>query len=66
MTDRAAPLVDRAEALEAEELRLLARAVGDHLPIELALRVQALEAERARLAAGGLSPVSVSPARELV
>ena len=65
MTDRAAPLVDRAEALEAEELRLLARAVGDHLPIELALRVQALEAERARLA-GGLSPVSSSPAGELV
>jgi hypothetical protein len=65
MTDRIAPLVDRAEALEAEELRLLACAVGDHLPIELALRVQALEAERARLA-GGLSPVSLSPARERV
>jgi hypothetical protein len=65
MTDRVPPLVDCAEALEAEELRLLARAIGDHLPIELALRVQVLEAERARLA-GGVSPVSLSPGGELV
>ena len=57
MTDRVAPLVHSAEALEAEELRLLACAVGDHLPIELALRVQAIEAQRAVLA-GALSCTS--------
>jgi len=65
MTDRAVPLVHSAEALEAEELRLLACTVGDHLPIELALRVQALAAERAELA-GTLSPTSRSPVGELV
>lgn len=65
MTDRVAPLVHRAEALEAEALRLLACAVGDHLPIELALRVQALEAQRAVLA-GALSWTSWAPAGELV
>ena len=65
MTDRVAPLAHSAEALEAEELRLLACAVGDHLPIELALRVQALEAQRAVLA-GALSWTSSAPAGELV
>jgi hypothetical protein len=65
MTDLAAPLVDRAEALEAERLRLLACAVGDHLPIELALRVQALDAERILLA-GGLPCPGVVSVRELV
>jgi hypothetical protein len=39
-----------AAALEARELRLLAHAVGDHLPIELALEVAALRARRAALA----------------
>ena len=65
MTDRVAPLVHSAEALEAEELRLLACAVGDHLPIELALRVQALEDQRAVLAVA-LSWTSSAPAGELV
>ena len=41
--------------LEARQLRLLAWAVGDHLPVELALQVAELEARRRRLlAAGGL------------
>ena len=47
-------VIDRAAvaaALEARELRLLAYAVGDHLPIELALEVGALRARRAALAA---------------
>ena len=38
-------------ALEARELRLLAHAVGEHLPIELALQVAELRARRAALAA---------------
>jgi hypothetical protein len=42
----------------------LACAVGDHLPIELVLRVQALEAERALLA-GGVSAAGLSSASEL-
>ena len=49
----AADLLDRdaaAAALEARELRLLAYAVGDHLPIELALQVAELRARRAALA----------------
>jgi hypothetical protein len=45
MLDRAAA----AAALEARELRLLARAVGDHLPIELAIEVAELRARRAAL-----------------
>ena len=45
--DRAAAVA----ALEARELRLLAHAVGDHLPIELALQVAELRARRAALAA---------------
>ena len=47
-------LIDRdaaAAALEARELRLLACAVGDHLPIELALAVAELRRRRALLAA---------------
>lgn len=36
----------RAERLEAEELRTLAQATGDHLPIELAMRVESLRVER--------------------
>jgi len=36
------------ELLDAES-RLLARAVGEHLPLELALRVDALRAKRAAL-----------------
>jgi hypothetical protein len=52
------PDVQRAEALEAQELRLLAHAVGDHLPYELALRVQALRAERAALATGSPPPAA--------
>jgi hypothetical protein len=45
--DRAAA----AAALEARELRLLAQAVGDHLPIELVLQVAELRARRAALGA---------------
>lgn len=47
-------LVDRAAimaALEARELRLLAQAVGDHLPIELAMEVAELRARRMALGA---------------
>lgn len=40
-------------ALEARQLRLLAHAVGDHLPIELALEVAELEARRRELLAAG-------------
>ena len=61
MTARPGVRVDRVEALEAEALRLLACAIGEHLPIELALRVDALEAERAKLERP-LSPTSGSPA----
>jgi hypothetical protein len=39
-------------ALEARQLRLLAYAVGDHLPVELALQVAELEARRRALLAG--------------
>lgn len=39
----------RVERLEAEELRLLAMGVGDHLPIELVLRVERLRVERRTL-----------------
>jgi hypothetical protein len=49
----AADLLDRdaaAAALEARELRLLAYAVGDHLPIELALQVAGLRVRRVALA----------------
>jgi hypothetical protein len=48
-------LVERAEApptelelLEAEELRLLAAGIGDHLPVELAERVDELRRRRRR------------------
>jgi hypothetical protein len=47
MLDRAAV----AAALEARELRLLAQAVGDHLPIELVMEVAELRARRAALGA---------------
>ena len=60
MTTSVPPLVQRAEALEAQELRLLAQAVGDHLPYELVLRVQALRAERCALA-GGFAPAGWQP-----
>jgi hypothetical protein len=40
---------DRVPALEDERTRLLSRAVGDHLPHELALRVAAIERELAVL-----------------
>jgi hypothetical protein len=40
--------VDPSE-LEASELRLLAHAVGDHLPVELADQVAQLRARRAAL-----------------
>jgi hypothetical protein len=40
---------DRVAALEDERTRLLSRAVGDHLPHELALRVAAIERELAVL-----------------
>ncbi len=46
----------RIERLEAEELRAFAAAVGDHLPIELALRVEQLRAERLVLAGAELLP----------
>jgi len=44
----------RMERLEAEELRTLASATGDHLPLELAHRVERLRAERLVLLAGEL------------
>lgn len=50
MTNDIPVLVQRAEALHEQELRLLGLAVGDHLPYELGLRVAALRAERAALA----------------
>lgn len=49
MTLTVPPLLQQAEALEAQELRLLALAVGDHLPYELGQRVAVLRAERAAL-----------------
>ena len=39
----------RRQELEDEELGLLSRAVGDHLPPELVLRVEALRRERSQL-----------------
>ena len=48
----------RAERLEAEELRALAGSVGDHLPVELAQRVERLRAERLVLAGGELPPAA--------
>ncbi len=42
-------------ALETRQLRLLAYAVGDHLPIELCLEVAELEARRRALLAGGVA-----------
>lgn len=41
---------ERRRALEDEQLRLLSRAVGDHLPYELALRAAELAAELDRTA----------------
>ena len=56
------PVVDlaraRIERLEAEELRALAACVGDHLPVELAQRVERLRTERLALAGGGLPPAA--------
>jgi hypothetical protein len=45
----AAPRPVELELLEAEELRLLAEAIGDHLPVELAERVEALRQRRRAL-----------------
>jgi hypothetical protein len=39
--------------LEERQLRLLSLAVGDHLPVELALNVAALEVRRQALLATG-------------
>ena len=47
----------RVERLEAEELRLLGAGVGEHLPVELSLRVERLRAER-RALAGDLPPAA--------
>jgi hypothetical protein len=47
-----ADAADRVPALEDERTRLLSRAVGDHLPHELVLRVAAIERELAGLARG--------------
>ncbi len=44
-----APAVDRRE-LEDEHTRILARAVGDHLPYELALRAAELAVQLQRTA----------------
>ena len=46
----------RRERLEAEELRLLGAAVGEHLPLELCLRVEQLRCERRALASPGELP----------
>jgi len=43
------PIVDRRE-LEDEHTRILARAVGDHLPYELALRAAQVAEQLARCA----------------
>ena len=43
------PIVDR-QALEDEHTRILARAVGDHLPYELALRAAAVAEQMHRFA----------------
>ncbi len=54
--DYPSELIDLAQArrqrLEDEELRLLGCAVGDHLPVELSLRVEALRELRAGLVPG--------------
>ena len=56
MTLTVPPVVQRAEALQEQELALLAHAVGDHLPYELVLRVDALRAQRAALESAGAEP----------
>jgi hypothetical protein len=48
----AAPRPTELERLEALELRPLAEAIGDHLPVELAERVERLRAERRAIAGG--------------
>lgn len=48
----------RMERLEAEELATLAAATGHQLPLELALRVERLRAERLALAARELAPAA--------
>jgi hypothetical protein len=40
----------RLDQLERAELRVLASAVGDHLPVELVLQVEAIRRERRALA----------------
>ena len=56
------PVVDlaraRIERLEAEELRALTGPVGDHLPVELAHRVERLRSERLAIAGGELPPAA--------
>ena len=54
------PLVQRDEALEARELALLALAVGDHLPHELALQVAALREQRVALAVIAAAPAAIA------
>jgi hypothetical protein len=44
-----APPPTELELLEAQELRLLAAAIGDHLPVEVAERVDALRRRRRAL-----------------
>ena len=48
----------RIERLEAEELRALAGSVDDHLPVELAYRVEQLRSERLALVGGELPPAA--------
>ena len=48
----------RMERLEAEELRALGAATGQHLPIELAYRVEQLRAERLIVAGDELPPAA--------
>lgn len=48
-----APVAVDAAALEAAELQLLSRAVGDHLPVEIQAQVEQLRAQRAAL--GGIA-----------
>ena len=61
-TTHQSPLIDfaraRIERLEAEELRALAGSVGDHLPVELAQRVERLRSERLAIAGGELPPAA--------
>jgi hypothetical protein len=56
MTLTMSPLVQRAEALQEQELALLVHAVGYHLPYELVLRVDALRAQRAALESADAAP----------